>query len=279
MSDTRSVDTPSVPEGHYADIGDGLRIHYHDAGTGFPMVFLHGSGPGASGYSNFKGNFPYFAERGYRTIVVDNLGFGYSSKPDDVDYKMDFVTGGVIRLLDKLGIDKCAVVGNSHGGAVAISLALAQPERVSKLVLMAPGGLEETKTYMKMEGILTMMKVFRAGITREGMRKVFGLQLFNPDQLEEKTLDERVEMAALQPKRVLMSLRVPHLTPELSKLTCPVLGWWGMNDQFCPATGGPTIAANVKNARVVLLSQCGHWVMVEHQDLFNRQTLEFLNES
>lgn len=269
--------TPAVPEGKYADIGDGLRLHYHEAGSGEPVVFLHGSGPGASGYSNFKGNFPYFAERGFRTLVVDNLGFGHSSKPD-VDYKMDFVTGGLIRMLDSLGIDQCSVIGNSHGGAVAISLALAQPERVKKLVLMAPGGLEETATYMKMAGIRTMMKVFRGGITREGMREVFGLQLFDPSQLEEKTLDERVEIAETQPKRVLMSLRVPHLTPELSKIKCPVLGWWGMNDQFCPPTGGPTLASQLPNARVVLLSQCGHWVMVEHQELFNRQTVEFLSE-
>src|SRR5262245_26386652 len=141
--------TTPVPEGKYVDIGDGLRIHYQDAGRGEPLLFLHGSGPGASGYSNFKKNYPFFAERGHRTIVLDNLGFGYSSKPDDIDFGLDFVTGGVIRALDRLGIDRCAVVGNSHGGAVAIQLALTQPGRVSKLVLMAPGGLEERETYMK----------------------------------------------------------------------------------------------------------------------------------
>ena len=49
-----------------------------------------------------------------------------------------------------------------------------------------------------------------------------------------------------------------------------------MNDQFCPPTGGTTIATEVADARVTLLSRCGHWVMVEHRDLFNRQTLDFL---
>ena len=74
-----------VPEGSYADIGNGLRMHYHDVGRGQPLVWLHGSGPGASGYSNFKKNYPFFAERGHRCIVVDNLGFGelscYSGGP------------------------------------------------------------------------------------------------------------------------------------------------------------------------------------------------------
>jgi 4,5:9,10-diseco-3-hydroxy-5,9,17-trioxoandrosta-1(10),2-diene-4-oate hydrolase len=269
----------TVPEGRYADIGGGLQIHYHEAGQGTPLLWLHGSGPGASGWSNFRRNFPFFAERGYRNIVADNLGFGYSSKPNDVDYTLDFVVGGVVKLLDALKIDRCAVVGNSHGGAVALQLAMDHPDRVSKLVLMAPGGLEEREAYMKMAGIRTMMKVFLGGITREGMRQVFGLQLYDPAQLDEQTLDERMHIAPLQPKRVLTSLQVPHLAPALGRVTCPVLGWWGMNDQFCPPTGAPTLAAGCAHARVTLLSRCGHWVMVEHTDLFNRQTLDFLSEA
>jgi 4,5:9,10-diseco-3-hydroxy-5,9,17-trioxoandrosta-1(10),2-diene-4-oate hydrolase len=267
----------TLPEGKYQDIGDGLRIHYHDVGSGEPLLWLHGSGPGASGYSNFKKNFPFFAERGFRNIVVDLLGFGFSSKPD-TDYPLAFVAGGVKRLLDKLGVERCAAVGNSFGGAVAIQLALDEPQRFSKLVLMAPGGLEEREAYMKMSGIRTMMKVFLGpdGITRDAMRTVFGLQLFDPTQLDDGTLDERLEVAKDQPKRVMSSLQVPHLAPRLSELACPVLGWWGTNDNFCPSTGAVTIATSCKDARVTLLSRCGHWVMVEHTALFNRGTHDFL---
>jgi len=270
----------AVPEGKYVDIGDHLQMHYIDVGRGTPLLFLHGSGPGASGWSNFKKNFPFFAERGHRALVIDNLGFGHSSKPDDRDYTLDFVTGGVIKLLDRLDIEKCAVIGNSHGGAVAIQLALMQPERVSKLVLMAPGGLEERETYMQMSGIRTMMKVFLGpdGITPDGMREVFGLQLYDPTQLDEDTLDERIEIAHLQPKRVMSSLQVPHLTPHLDKIACPVLGWWGANDNFCPVSGATTLAKHCKDARVHLLSRCGHWVMVEHTEVFNRLTLDFLSQ-
>ncbi len=269
----------AVPEGSYVDIGDGLKLHYHAVGPadGTPLVWLHGSGPGASGWSNFKRNFPFFAERGHRCLVLDNLGFGHSSKPD-VDYGMEFVLGGVTRALDRLGIERCAVVGNSHGGAVAISLALAQPQRVRKLVLMAPGGLEEREVYMGMSGIRTMMKVFLGpdGITRDGMRKVFGLQLFDPGQLEEATLDERLAIAGQQSKKVMTTLGVPHLAPRLGELSCPVLGWWGTDDNFCPPTGAVTLSKGCKDARVITLSRCGHWVMVEHTDLFNRWTADFL---
>src|SRR5215471_13792062 len=131
----------AVPEGKYADVGGGLRVHYHEQGEGPVVLFLHGSGPGASGYSNFRRNYPYFAEHGFRAVVPDTLGFGHSSKPDDVDYTLDFLVGALDRFTRALGIERCAVVGNSHGGAMALQLALDRPELVDRLVLMAPGGL------------------------------------------------------------------------------------------------------------------------------------------
>jgi 4,5:9,10-diseco-3-hydroxy-5,9,17-trioxoandrosta-1(10),2-diene-4-oate hydrolase len=270
----------AVPEGKYVEIGDGLRIHYHETGTGTPLVFVHGSGPGASGYSNFKQNFPYFAEHGYRCIVPDTLGFGFSTQSEELSYGMDFVTGGLKKFLDVLGVEKCALIGNSHGGAVCIQLALNHPQLVQRLVLMAPGGLEETEVYMKMKGIRTMLKIFfsEEGVTRDSMRKVFGLQLFNPDQVTDQVIEERFQVAETQPKQVLKTLRVPHLAPELHKLQCPVFGWWGMNDQFCPVSGATKIAESCPDARVMLLANCGHWVMVEYTDLFNRLSLDFLQE-
>ncbi len=270
----------AVPEGKYADVGDGLRIHYHEAGSGPAVLFLHGSGPGASGWSNFRRNYPFFAERGFRALVPDTLGYGYSSKPENVDYTLDFLVGAVVRFLDALGVAECFVVGNSHGGAMSIGLALAQPARVKKLVLMAPGGLEEREAYMKMAGIRAMLKAFLGpdGITRESLRHVFGLQLFDPTQITDDIIEERLQIAELQPKKVLTSMVVPHLAPRLPEIACPVLGFWGVNDQFCPVTGAMTLANSCKRARVLLLSECGHWVMVEHTDLFNRTSVEFLGE-
>jgi len=270
----------AVPEGKFVQIGDGLQIHYHEAGEGYPVLFLHGSGPGASGWSNFKGNFPYIAENGFRALVPDTLGFGYSSKPDTMDYGMDVVVAGVKRMLDTLGIEKCAVIGNSHGGAMSISLALKHPDLVEKLILMAPGGLEERETYMKMPGIKQMIKSFfsKSGITRESMREVFQLQLFKPEMITDQIIEERFQIAETQPKRVISTLKVPYLAPELSKLSCKIFALWGQNDLFCPVSGARTIAENCKNARVLTLTECGHWVMVEYASLFNKMCVDFLKE-
>jgi 4,5:9,10-diseco-3-hydroxy-5,9,17-trioxoandrosta-1(10),2-diene-4-oate hydrolase len=268
-----------VPEGKYVDVGDGLKVHYQAEGSGFPVVFLHGSGPGASGWSNFRRNYPAFAAAGLQAIVVDTLGYGHSSKPDDIDYTLDFLVGKLRRALDGIGISRCAVVGNSHGGAMAIKLALDDPGRVARLVLMAPGGLEEREVYMKMAGIRTMMKVFLAGdLTRDSLRKVFELQLYDRALITDEILDERLEIARFQPQRVLTSMQVPHLAPSLSSLQCPIFALWGMDDQFCPSSGAVTIARACKQTRVMLLSECGHWVMVEKAALFNRLCIDFVRE-
>jgi 4,5:9,10-diseco-3-hydroxy-5,9,17-trioxoandrosta-1(10),2-diene-4-oate hydrolase len=110
------------------------------------------------------------------------------------------------------------------------------------------------------------------------MRKVFGLQLYDSRMLTDEIVEERFQIAEHQPKRVLTTLNVPHLTPRLSELSCPVFALWGMNDKFCPVSGAMRIAEACKSSRVMLLSECGHWVMVEYTDLFNRLCLDFLRE-
>src|SRR5690606_35970953 len=140
---------PGLPEGKYADLPNGHRIHYQDLGQGPVVVFLHGSGSGASGHSNFKGNYPQLVENGYLVIVPDLIGYGYSDKPDDVDYPLDFFVECVKQTLDQIGVDRYSLVGNSLGGAIAIKYALDYPDNVEKLVLMAPGGVDDQPDYFK----------------------------------------------------------------------------------------------------------------------------------
>lgn len=268
---------PPIPEGQYVKTSTGLSIHYHDHGKGTPVVFIHGSGPGASGYSNFKKNYPVLAEAGYRSIVPDLPGYGLSDKPDDIEYVNDFFVATLHAFLDRLGLERCVLLGNSLGGAIALGYALAHPERVQKLILMAPGGVEERETYFQMPGIKLMMPLFAQGpLDPASMRQLLTLQLFDPALVTDDIVDERVAVCALQPRSVLATMKVPNMASRLAEVRCPVLGFWGMNDQFNPVSGAHKIAAGCPNARVVLVNRCGHWVMVEHRDFFNRACLDFL---
>ena len=268
---------PPIPSAKQIRIPSGLDIHYQDDGQGDTLVFIHGSGPGASGYSNFQGNYPWFNEQGYRTLVPDLPGYGLSSKPEDENYVLDFFVSALHQFLQALDVKSCVLVGNSLGGAIALKYALDFPEAVSKLILMGPGGLEEREVYFQMEGIQKMMRDFADGVLdREGMRRLLSILVYDPSLITEELLDQRVPICALQPKSVLSTMRVPNLSKRLAEITCPVLGFWGSNDKFCPAEGAFKVLTNCQNARFVLVNRCGHWVMVEHRDLFNRTCLDFL---
>ncbi len=269
---------PAVPEGQFVDIGNGLQMHYHESGDGPAVIYVHGSGPGASGWSNFKGNYDVLGGAGFRAIVPDLLGYGYSSMTAEAKFTFEDLRDGILAMADALGLDRFSLVGNSMGGAMTVQLAADHPDRVERLVLMAPGGLESRETYMEMKGIRTMIRAMYdpEGINRDSMRKVFGLQLFNSDLVTDEIIEERFQIAELQPRGMFEKLVVPSVIDDLERIECPVLGFWGVNDQFCPVSGATTVASRCRNVKMTMISECGHWVMVEHADYFNRQLIDFL---
>lgn len=270
---------PGMPEGSYADLPNGQRMHYQDIGTGPVVVFLHGSGSGASGNSNFKGNLPEMVAQGFRVIAPDLIGYGYSDKPDDVDYHLDFFVECIKQTLDIIGVEKYSLVGNSLGGAIAIKYALDFPDAVEKLVLMAPGGIEDQPDYFTMPGMQLMKEVFTSSqpVTPAKMKEFFTTAfVVNPDCLDDQTVEERWQSMQTQNPRVVQTMVVPNMEDQLGDLQCPILVFWGMNENMMPETGIMKLAKKCNNVRVVLVSECGHWVMLEHKDLFNRTTIDFL---
>lgn len=268
-----------LPEEHYADCANGYRIHHIDVGAGPAVVFLHGSGPGASGHSNFKGNYPWLAARGYRCIVPDLIGFGFSDKPNDVDHPLSFFVECVKQTLDAIGVETCCLVGNSLGGAVAIGLALEYPELVEKLILMAPGGMSNREEYLQMPGMQKMFEVYSAGepITHSVMKELFTFGLtHDPKYTTDELVAERLQIMAAMNGHVMMTMDIPNLAERLAELSCPVLAFWGTNDRMMPDNGIMALTRNCSQLKFIILSECGHWVMVEYADMFNKECLSFL---
>lgn len=269
-----------IPEGQFVTLANGYKIHLYDQGEGHPVVFLHGSGSGASGHSNFKGNYPFLVENGYRVIVPDLIGYGYSDKPDDVEYPLDFFVECVKQALDQVGVSKCSLIGNSLGGAIALKFALDYPDQVVSLNLMAPGGIENQPDYFTMPGMQILKQIFTQGnVDKESLRQFIteGL-VYNQSVVDDELVDERWDIYQKQNDQCLKTMRVPNLAERLPEIQAPSIVFWGMNEQMMPETGIQTLAKGLKNTRVVLISECGHWAMAEHKDLFNRYTLDFLNE-
>ena len=127
----------------YHEVSSGRSIHYTDhAATAVEkgaVVFIHGSGPGASGWSNFKHNVGAFQDGGYRCIVFDQWGYGKTSKPQDVDHTLDFFVDGLVSLPDSLRLDPVTLVGHSLGGAAALCLSLPHSSPADPLLFTEPG--------------------------------------------------------------------------------------------------------------------------------------------
>ncbi len=273
-----STERQGPPRGETVTVGD-LAIHYrsHGRAHGDAVVFVHGSGPGASGHSNFKHNIAAFAGAGYRVIIPDLPGFGYSSKPTDRDYTTEFFSSHLVGLLDALGIGAFALIGNSLGGAISIRAALDHPDRVTKLILMAPGGIEELDTYLAMPAMAKMISNFVDGaLDRDGLRRVLETLVFDPVHVTDELVDERWAILRQQPPEVLGRMVIPNMEHELQEIRCPVLSFWGVDDEMLPASGGMKITRACRPSRHIELAECGHWVMVEHRRVFDAACLDFL---
>ena len=126
-----------LASGQFVDLPGGLRTHYIEIpgsdAAAKTVVFVHGSGPGASGWSNFQANLQQFADAGHRVVVYDLPGYGESDKPTDAMYTLDYFVDHLRDLIDYLTIDQAILVGNSLGGAISLGLTLATPAELKSL--------------------------------------------------------------------------------------------------------------------------------------------------
>ena len=130
----------SNPEiGKHIQIGD-ILTNYHDVGEGAPVLLLHGSGPGVSAWVNWRGVLASLSGE-FRLLAPDMAGFGYTETPQDIDYSRAVWVRQIIDFLDALKLKKVHLVGNSFGGSLALALAILDPERVEKIVLMGSVGV------------------------------------------------------------------------------------------------------------------------------------------
>ena len=182
-----------------------------------------------------------------------------------------------IQFLDLLGINKFSLIGNSLGGALSIGLGLKYSDRVQKLILMAPGGIEERKSYDSMPGIKKLLSDFLGGdMDQSKIEGLLELFPFDASIVNEEMIQERMQILPLMNTQVMATMDIPNMENDLHLLNQPTLAFWGVNDQFIPVSGAMKIGNGCPNAQVMLFSQCGHWVMIEREKIFNEACINFL---
>jgi 4,5:9,10-diseco-3-hydroxy-5,9,17-trioxoandrosta-1(10),2-diene-4-oate hydrolase len=180
-----------MPETSFVPSAKG-RVAYQEAGEGPAVILIHGGGPGAYGYSNYRKNLLPLAARGNRVIVIDLPGYGQSDYRAPEGGLFAPMADATLELIDHLGLEKASLVGNSLGGGTSLRLALDHPSRVDKLILMGPGGsLPSTSTFPS-EGLLRMLTFYDGeGPTLEKLDKVIDLLVFDRSSITPALVAER----------------------------------------------------------------------------------------
>jgi 4,5:9,10-diseco-3-hydroxy-5,9,17-trioxoandrosta-1(10),2-diene-4-oate hydrolase len=266
---------------------DGVRLHYLDCGAGDPLLLVHGRGGAGAQFGRL---FPAFAAQ-RRIITLDLPGWGLSDKPPftgrDTPDALRVWTGGVLALLDALGLERVDLLGHSMGGLTALSLALDHPARVDRLILADSGGLGRTTPFdVRLFFWLAPERLFPL------LGKRFMAWTLAQDDPRYKTLrDEAFEFAwqvynqrAILPSgaRAFNTWVNPigvsfDLRDRLRELEAPVLLLWGERDRIIPYEEALKARRRIAHGRLVAFTHCGHSPQAERPDDFARVVNVWLN--
>ncbi len=266
-------------------------LRYHEAGDGPALLMLHGSGPGVSGWRNYRGNLAVFAEH-FRCLVLEFPGFGVSDPTDQ--HPMVAAPASVLRFLTGLGLDQVAVIGNSMGGIVAANLAIAQPNLFSRIVTIGGVGTNVLSPSPG-EGINLLMD-FTDNPSREALIAWLHSMVYDRAIVTEEMIEERWALAT-EPKTLESARRMysraamtagaaaarasdqPPYWAMLHKITAPTLVTWGRDDRVSPVEMALVPLRTLPRGEIHVFPNCGHWVMIEQKAAWESAVLAFLTRA
>jgi len=267
--------------GRSIDVG-GITTNYHDLGAGFPLLMIHGSGPGVSGYVNWRTVMKDLAAN-RRVIIPDMVGFGFTDRPEGQVYDVDAWVDQAIGLLDALGIAQADIVGNSFGGALALKIAIRHPSRLRRIVLMGSAGIDFPLT----EGLDA---VWGYEPSLANMRKLLDIFAFDRSLVNDDLARLRYQ-ASIQPgfqesfsamfpaprQRWVEALASDEA--QIRAIPHEVLVIHGREDQVIPLESSVRLSGFIARAQLHVFGRCGHWTQIEQAARFTRLVQDFLAEA
>ena len=267
-------------------------IEYQEAGTGTPLLMVHGSGGGHDQGMAFAGKL---SQRGVRVIAMSR--FGYLRTPMPLDASPAAQADAHVCLLDALGIAKAAVLGGSAGGPSALQMAIRHPDRVSALVLMVPlaykpsTSADSAKPLAPWAEALLMRLIgsdflFWAGLHVARDQVIQYVLATPPGQVSAASPEERARVNAILDYIPPVSSRAAGLRSDsvlgkslgpspLNKVRAPTLVVSVRDDGFGTYASAEYTASQIKGARFVGFEHGGH-VWVGHDDEIQKEILNLI---
>jgi 2-hydroxymuconate-semialdehyde hydrolase len=248
-----------------------------------PVLWLHGSGPGATALSNWEGIIEQLAGDFYN-LAPDIVGFGDSTHPDPPPQGLVAFTKlrveTILGLIDTLGLKKVHLVGNSMGGLISLCLVTQAPDRIGKVILMGSGGVPISLTPE-----LIKLVTFYNNPTVDSLTELLTFFVYDPasfgDQLKEVA-------AARIPRALRDDVRRSHLATfspgepllfskeVLATIANPTLVVHGREDRIVPVASSHHLATHIPNAELHIFPKTGHWLQIEQSQRFANLARSFL---
>lgn len=272
----------SNPEIGKTVLANGLQTNYLDEGEGPVVILVHGSGPGVTGYANWRLSIPELSKE-YRVLAPDIAGFGYTERKEGVEYNLDFWIDHLLGFMDALNIEKAKLVGNSFGGALTLAFTARYPERVDRFVLMGSVGAVFELTP-------GLDKVWGYEPSEENMREVAFSFAYHTGFITDELIRSRYE-ASIRPgyqesySSLFPAPRQRHVealaTPEevVRNIKHKALILHGRDDQVIPLESSLKLHSMIEHSDLHVFGECGHWTQIERKDDFIRLVKHFFKEA
>ena len=273
-------------QGGFIDLGDHL-VHYLDYGEGPPVLLLHGGGAGSAIW--FKQIQVLSKTR--RVIAPDHPVFGLSTQDA---YKAPFLPNLVsymVRLFDELGLDRVDVVGLSMGAQAALAMALEDPDRLGKLVVIDSAGLGRAFPLIfklatvplfgrlivrpnrwGQDNYFKTMEVVNSDFTGASAYKQYAYDVTLPDG------HGHAMRASLVAITNILGQKSIFTDEELASISAPTLALWGAEDRVFPLEHGYRLAQLLPNVSMHIIENARHVPFLDHPDAVNDLITGFLND-
>jgi pimeloyl-ACP methyl ester carboxylesterase len=263
----------------------GATANYVEMGTGPPLVLIHGL---AGAWQSWLEQIPHFA-RTHRVIAVDLPGFGGSPLPP---WEISIPAYGrfIHDFCEKVGVERCTVVGNSMGGFIATEVSITDPDRVEKLGLVSAAGITFARARREPAALFGRFVVASAplafkfqmsGIRRPRLRRAAFQGVFHdPSSIRPEMLFENVAPALTSSPGyfdAITTLFGYDIRHRLEEIADPTLIVWGRQDRLVPIPAALAYKERIgDNAELVIFDECGHVPQIERPVRFNRVLEQFL---